>query len=433
MNDGQFSRDFLIDDDVWIGGASAGLGRSAALRLPLAPVPPGPVLPGPLVAREGDAHLIRALRERLRDAESELGSANAILALHPEPILVIDARRAIVRGNAAARTLFHGDADGRGAGAVLDHKEVVQACARVFAGQGRQVVDVKLAGTTAGATERHLRAQIELLPADTFEKLPLAKATALITITDLTEVKRAEQLRADFVANASHELRTPLAVLLGFIETLTGPAADDPAAQREFLGIMQQQATRMARLVDDLLSLSRIELTEHAAPTRRVRLADVVGPIARALDLRAAERGMTIALIVAPGLPEVPGEPDELAQVVQNLIDNAIKYARPDTEITVTVGPSPRLPRGVMVKVRDRGEGIARKHLSRLTERFYRVDKARSSRMAGTGLGLAIVKHVVNRHNGLLEIESKVGRGSKFTVHLPDHPQGHLSGGRPCN
>jgi len=411
MNDGLFSRDLLVDDDVWIGGASSGLGRSAAVR---PPVLPASLLPAPAVAREGDAHLIRALRERLRDAESELGSANAILALHPEPILVIDARRAIVRGNAAARTLFHGDADGRGAGAVLDHREVVQAAARVFAGQGRQVVDVKLAGATASATERHLRAQIELLP-----DYPLAKPTALITITDLTEVKRAEQLRADFVANASHELRTPLAVLLGFIETLTGPAADDPEAQRAFLAIMQQQATRMARLVDDLLSLSRIELTEHAAPTRRVALADVVGPIARALDLRAAERGMTIALVVAPGLPEVPGEPDELAQVAQNLIDNAIKYARPDTEITVTVGPSPKLIGGVMVRVRDRGEGIARKHLSRLTERFYRADKARSSRMAGTGLGLAIVKHVVNRHHGVLEIESKLGRGSKFTVHLP--------------
>jgi two-component system phosphate regulon sensor histidine kinase PhoR len=414
MNDGLYARDFLIEDEVWIGASPAGLGRSA-LRLP------GPVsLVAPQVVPLGDGHLIRALRERLRDAESELGSANAILALHPEPILVIDAARTVLRGNAAARTLFHGDADGRGAGAVLDHREVVQAAARVFAGAGRQVVDVKL----AGATERHLRAQIELLP-----DYAAARPTALITLTDLTEVKRAEQLRADFVANASHELRTPLAVLLGFIETLTGPAADDPEAQRAFLAIMQQQATRMARLVDDLLSLSKIELTEHAAPTRRVRLADVVGPIARALDLRAGERGMVIALTVAADLPEVPGEPDELAQVAQNLIDNAIKYARADSEITVTVAASPRLMGGVMLRVRDRGEGIPKKHLARLTERFYRVDKARSSKMAGTGLGLAIVKHVVNRHNGLLEIESKVGRGSRFTVHLPGAPH---TGSGPC-
>jgi two-component system, OmpR family, phosphate regulon sensor histidine kinase PhoR len=292
----------------------------------------------------------------------------------------------------------------------------------VFAGHGRQVVDVKL----SGPTDRHLRAQIELLP-DYYALRP----TALLTVTDLTEVKRAEQLRADFVANASHELRTPLAVLLGFIETLTGPAADDPVAQREFLGIMQQQANRMARLVDDLLSLSKIELTEHAAPTRRVQVAEVVGPIARALDLRAAERGMVIELVVAPNLPPVPGEPDELAQLVQNLIDNAIKYAKPGTAITVTVGPSTKLTHGVMVRVRDRGEGIAKRHLARLTERFYRVDKARSSQMAGTGLGLAIVKHVVNRHNGILEIDSKIGRGSRFTVHLPG-PQD--TNGRPlCN
>src|ERR1700743_2606762 len=155
MNDGLFSRDLLSDDDVWIGGGSSGAGLFIPPRHP-APV----LLPGPLAARDGDAHLIRALRERLRDAESELGSANAILALHPEPILVIDAGRAILRGNAAARTLFHGDADGRGAGAVLDHKDVVQALARVFAGAGRQVVDVKL----AGPMERHLRAQIELFP-----------------------------------------------------------------------------------------------------------------------------------------------------------------------------------------------------------------------------------------------------------------------------
>jgi two-component system phosphate regulon sensor histidine kinase PhoR len=409
MNDGLFVRDLIAEDDVWIGGVSSGLGRGAPFRIPADPAG----LPLPFAVPQDGSYLIRALRERLRDAESELGSANAILALHPEPILVIDDTRAILRGNAAARTLFHGDADGRGAGAMLDHKDVVQATASVFAGRGRQVVDIKL----SGPTDRYLRAQIELLP-----DYHALRPTALMTVTDLTEVKRAEQLRADFVANASHELRTPLAVLLGFIETLTGPAADDPVAQREFLGIMQQQANRMARLVDDLLSLSKIELTEHAAPTRRVQVAEVVGPIARALDLRAAERGMAIELVIAPDLPPVPGEPDELAQLVQNLIDNAIKYAKPGTAITVTVGPSAKLAHGVMVRVRDRGEGIAKRHLARLTERFYRVDKARSSGMSGTGLGLAIVKHVVNRHNGLLEIESKVGRGSRFSVHLPSGP-----------
>src|ERR1700679_1289133 len=144
MNDGLFTGGFLAEDDAWLGGSSWGLGRGAGLRLPSGAA----ALPAPLVVPQDQAHLIRALRERLRDAESELGSANAILALHPEPILVIDARRAILRGNASARTLFHGDADGRGAGALLDHKDVVQASAQVFSGAGRQVVDVKLPGPT---------------------------------------------------------------------------------------------------------------------------------------------------------------------------------------------------------------------------------------------------------------------------------------------
>src|SRR5271156_4623549 len=160
MNDGLYTGGFLAEDDAWLGGSSWGLGRGAALR-----IPPG-LAPTALPAPQDQAHLIRALRERLRDAESELGSANAILALHPEPILVIDASRAILRGNAAARTLFHGDADGRGAGALLDHKDVVQASGLVFSGFGRQVVDVKL----PGPTERHLRAQIELLPGDEIVK-----------------------------------------------------------------------------------------------------------------------------------------------------------------------------------------------------------------------------------------------------------------------
>src|ERR1700722_12552924 len=201
MNDGLFTRDLIAEDDVWIGGVPSGLGR-VPFRIPAGhghtPLGHAPAeLPPPFAVPQDGAQLIRALRERLRDAESELGSANAILALHPDPILVIDARRAILRGNAAARTLFHGDADGRGAGAMLDHKEVVQAAASVFAGHGRQVVDVKL----NGPTDRHLRAQIELLP-----DYHAARPTALLTVTDLTEVKRAEQLRADFVANASHEL-----------------------------------------------------------------------------------------------------------------------------------------------------------------------------------------------------------------------------------
>jgi two-component system phosphate regulon sensor histidine kinase PhoR len=425
MNDGLFGRDFSLDDDVRLDGQISLFGQGSVFRLPTAPLARPTAASRPEAATES-SH-IRVLRERLRDAESDLSGTNAILALHPEPILVIDRYRTVMRSNPAAKALFGSDVRKGGLSAMLDEPDVALAVKRLFAGRGAQRVEF----TLSGPVDRHLRAHLELLSADPPvlaapanantppSHLQTAQPTALLTLTDLTEVKRTERLRADFVANASHELRTPLAVLLGFIETLTGPAADDPEAQRRFLGIMQQQANRMARLVDDLLSLSRIELTEHAPPTRRVQVAEIVGPVARALALRASERDMRIELVIAPDLPSVPGEPDELAQLFQNLIDNAIKYAKPGTAITVTAGRSAKLEGGVAVKVRDRGDGIAKRHLGRLTERFYRADNARASEMAGTGLGLAIVKHVVNRHHGLLDIESKLGRGSKFTVHLP--------------
>ena len=175
----------------------------------------------------------------------------------------------------------------------------------------------------------------------------------------------------------------------------------------------------MARLVDDLLSLSRIELNEHVAPTGRVALAPVVEEVARGLELRAAERGIRIVPMLPPDLPEVQGDRDEMVQVFQNLLDNAVKYARPHSEITVTgsLGRGSE-PSQVRVAVADQGEGIAGEHIPRLTERFYRVDTARSRELGGTGLGLAIVKHLVNRHRGRLEITSRLGQGSTFTVCL---------------
>jgi len=225
-------------------------------------------------------------------------------------------------------------------------------------------------------------------------------------------------MRADFVANASHELRTPLSTLVGFIETLQGPAADDEEARVKFLAIMQQQASRMARLVEDLLSLSRIEMNEHLPPTTPIGVVNVLRHVGQTLEMKAAARGMTIDYDIDDEQARVVGDADELAQLFQNLIDNAIKYSKPDTAITIGVGPSRRFRDGVAIQVRDRGEGIARTHLPRLTERFYRVDTARSREMGGTGLGLAIVKHIINRHRGQLEIDSEIGEGTVFTVHL---------------
>jgi two-component system phosphate regulon sensor histidine kinase PhoR len=249
-------------------------------------------------------------------------------------------------------------------------------------------------------------------------------------------------MRADFVANASHELRTPLATLLGFVETLRGPARDDAAARERFLAIMHEQTQRMARLVADLLSLSRIELNEHTPPIGRVLLGEVVRTIIDSLELKAADKRMAIVVDAPPpggeapirldDLPPVSGDDDELSQVFQNLIDNAIKYGRTDSTIRIASWlvapratadaalPAPRLDQpAVAIAVMDEGEGIAREHVPRLTERFYRIDTARSRALGGTGLGLAIVKHILNRHRGALDIDSMVGQGSTFTVYLP--------------
>jgi two-component system phosphate regulon sensor histidine kinase PhoR len=211
---------------------------------------------------------------------------------------------------------------------------------------------------------------------------------------------------------------------------LRGPAREDAEARERFLSIMHQQAARMIRLVEDLLSLSRIELNEHVMPQGRVALDSLLRHLADTLELRAGERGMRIRLDLPLDLPEVVGDRDELAQVFQNLVDNGIKYGRAGSEITVTaatgVRPSYSSDAGgsrfVSVAVRDCGEGIEREHLPRLTERFYRVDTARSREMGGTGLGLAIVKHILNHHRGFLEIESTPGAGSAFTVFLRPHP-----------
>jgi two-component system phosphate regulon sensor histidine kinase PhoR len=245
----------------------------------------------------------------------------------------------------------------------------------------------------------------------------------VVVLSDRSRERAVERMRADFIANASHELRTPLASLMGFIETLRGPAADDPPAQQRFLGIMAEQAARMNRLIDDLLSLSRIELVEHQAPAGRVDLAELLRGLAAGFEPRLAERRVTLDLAVATGLPPVLGDADQLAQVAQNLLDNAVKYGREGGTVRLVAEPAagPRWPArpGVVVTVVDQGHGIPREHLPRLTERFYRVDTGRSRAVGGTGLGLAIVKHIVNRHRGQLAIDSDEGVGTTVSVWLP--------------
>ncbi len=228
-------------------------------------------------------------------------------------------------------------------------------------------------------------------------------------------------MRADFVANASHELRTPLASLTGFIETLQGPAKNDPKAQDQFLGIMLHQAERMRRLIDDLLSLSRIEMKVHVQPESLVDLGQIMSHSVETLLPVANESGVNINLSLPDEPIEIRGENDELVQVFSNLIENALKYGSSGGRVDVTCRPdteSTETPQWI-AEVRDYGPGIDPEHLPRLTERFYRVDVVTSRQMKGTGLGLAIVKHILTRHRARLEIESKPNEGACFRVFIP--------------
>ncbi|MEM1365033.1 MAG: ATP-binding protein [Pseudomonadota bacterium] len=239
----------------------------------------------------------------------------------------------------------------------------------------------------------------------------------LVSFEDRTEARRSDKMRTDFIANASHELRTPLASLSGFIETLRGPARHDAAAQDKFLGVMQEQSERMSRLVDDLLSLSRIEMRVHRHPSETVNLCDVVGHVVDALQPLASDAGVELHVDMPSEPVLIYGERDELVQVYDNLVDNAIKYGRTGKRVLITLDTDQtRDLYPVQVSVRDHGPGIAAEHLPRLTERFYRVDADESRSQKGTGLGLAIVKHILTRHKGRLEIASDFGDGATFTT-----------------
>ncbi|MCM8734997.1 ATP-binding protein [Azospirillum sp. A1-3] len=425
--------------------------RLAETDEPLAPAGTPPALKA-LAATIGRLH-----RVGLRRAESvrmQLDADEAVIDALPAPLLLMDAERQVVRANRTARELFGDKVVDRDLSSCLRTPAVLEAVDSVLRGGASRIIEFTLPVPVERSFEAQVKPFQRLVPEpdpslldgeieeESAPRPPTVARMAILTLHDVTAARRSEQMRADFIANASHELRTPLSSLLGFIETLRGPARDDPEAQGRFLAIMHDQASRMTRLVNDLLSLSRIELDEHMPPSGWVDVVEELENVIAALQLKAAERRIRLRLEAPEDLPSVVGDEDQLTQVFQNLVSNAIKYTREDTDVTVTVAladgaavgftglpasggavKDKRALRGgtamVSVSVRDRGDGIARTHLPRLTERFYRVDAARSRAMGGTGLGLAIVKHILNRHRGRLTIESEVGVGSAFTVYLP--------------
>ncbi len=330
--------------------------------------------------------------------------------LLPDPVVVLDARRSVLRHNEAARRVF-----GEDMLAVLRHPTMRQAVSQALQTGAPGTGDLTLPGPLA----RELRAHVRCI------EPPLRDGgRVLLVLSDRTQERAAERGRADFIANASHELRTPLASLVGFIETLRGPAADDSAAQRRFLEIMAEQTGRMQRLVEDLLALSRIEMTERQPPREQVDVAAVVRQTAAGLEPQFAAQEMALELEVPDQPVLIPADADQLVQVLQNLLDNALKYGAEGKRLLVRLSP-PRpgekwpVRAGVVLTVTDQGRGIAPEHLPRLTERFYRVDKGRSRAAGGTGLGLAIVKHIVTRHRGQLVIQSEQGVGTTVRVWLP--------------
>jgi two-component system phosphate regulon sensor histidine kinase PhoR len=358
----------------------------------------------------GIERLARSLASRAAEVGRLLRANEAIIEALPDPLLVLGDDGKPRRANAAARAAFGADIP-----AVLRHPGMRTAIDRAFETGARQTAELSV----PVPVPREVHAAVILMD----PPLPDG-ARAILVLSDRTRERALDRMRADFIANASHELRTPLASLVGFIDTLVGPAADDPPAQRRFLGIMAEQAARMNRLIDDLLSLSRIEMNEHQPPADRVDLCALVTRVVAGFEPAAAVRRVTLDLQLAGGLPPAIGDADQVAQVVQNLVDNALKYGREGGRVRVGLAQAPtggRWPArpGVLLTVGDDGPGIPRQHVPRLTERFYRVDAGRSRKAGGTGLGLAIVKHIVNRHRGALGIESDEGKGAVFSVWLP--------------
>lgn len=343
------------------------------------------------------------------------GLVIAILDGMPDPVLLVNAQRSVIAANRAARELSVGPMIGNDFAVTLRHPAGLEAVDAVLRGAAVREAEVFLP-VPGSPTYRLFAAAVR-------GEDGVDNPAAVITLHDLTAIRMAERMRADFIANASHELRSPLASLIGFIETLKGPAKDDVEARGRFLGIMHTEAARMARLIDDLLSLSRVEVEERIPPRDAVDLGTVIRGAMDLLSVRAKETGARLELDCPADVPPVLGDADQLAQVFRNLIENAIRYGRAGGHIAVIVRAVDRIPDrgvpGVAACVADESDGIPPDALPRLTERFYRVDKARAKALGSTGLGLAIVKHIVGRHRGRLAIESQLGKGSRFTVYVP--------------
>jgi two-component system, OmpR family, phosphate regulon sensor histidine kinase PhoR len=343
----------------------------------------------------------------------------ALLDGLPAPAILLTARGEIWGFNSLAKELLSGLRAGQHISTAIRDPHLLDALSGAAQALERQTIVIEERVPIA----RHLEATLSFI-AKGGQAANRAPAI-LLFLRDLTEQERLNRLRSDFIANASHELRTPLASVLGFIETLQGAAKNDPNAQQRFLSIMARQAERMARLIDDLLSLSRVEMRQHLRPQARCDLDELLRHVVATMEPIAAASAITLHFEGLRGPAIVLGDRDELAQVLSNLIHNAIKYGRSGGNVCLSLSRASDPEDGgggrFAIAVRDDGAGIAAEHLPRLTERFYRAG-GNGGEASGTGLGLAIVKHAVARHRGELRIESAPGEGSTFTVLLQEAP-----------
>lgn len=342
-----------------------------------------------------------------------------ILEALQDPVVLIDGRANLYAVNSAAKSTWPSLSEGKPFSFSLRYPDLIDAIGAVLEGETERSVEL----IERVPVERSFQVRVSRLSNTTFagsRNLPFI----IVVFTNLTEARRLESMRVDFVANASHELRTPLASVLGFIETLQGSARNDLKAHERFLGIMREQAHRMARLIDDLLSLSRVEMSEHRPPVDRLDIGMLAQEMVDMLKPLARDRHVEINYQTPSNPVIVIGERDELLRLIENLVENAIKYGQSGGKVDVFIDCVSRNSNGlpeVEFSVKDYGPGIAAEFLPRLTERFYRIDVAASRDKGGTGLGLAIVKHIVNRHRGRLAVESQPGMGAIFRVFLPQY------------
>ena len=351
-----------------------------------------------------------------------------------DAIIVLDSDQKIVFQNSHSIDLFENNYTGQNITNLIRSPIILETLENVYKNKKTKIIEYNSEyGQNLSPRSTNFY-NVEISYEKNHLQLTNAKDNYVILMKNITPLKNIEKVRSSFIANVSHELKTPLATVMGFLETIRGPAKDDKKSMSKFLGIMDKETIRMKRLIDDLLVVSKIESDEHIHPTKKVNLIKTLNNVIESLKEYALKKNIQIRTNyqLSENL-SVLGNEDELVQVFTNIIDNSIKYGKINSSIDIKAEEVKEqtdqsedkklFPQLILkISVKDESDGIHAKHLSRLTERFYRVDAARSKEIGGTGLGLTIVKHILNKHRGHLDIKSEINQGSTFTVELPIAP-----------